>query len=176
MVQLRVLIATCILLISSQSFAETEASDHLLKEGTLLMLAPPLVNKKYFSLEYGFTVNKRIKKYHYNAFVTGNLFEDWLDKPDEIRAGGLGFKAGGYFPVITSWPLAVKLVAGFAKTTLQKDPIVGREQQSLAKKDMFFLETGLMYHLDRYMISANYQKSNLKHFTRNFFISFGVNY
>ncbi len=155
-----------------------DPKEHLFKDGTYLAFAPPYVNKDYFLIEYGFVVQKQLKeiKYDYNAYVVASLFEDWKDKDGDLKAGGLGFKVGALFPLIKSFPTSLKVGAGFAKTTLHKNPIFGKTESAVAKKDMGILEAGLVFRYHKFFVGGTYQFSNVKYFTRHVFISFGVNY
>lgn len=168
-------IFTLLIFFTTTCFAETK--QYALHDGNMVVLAPPLVNKDYYLLEFGFVVQKKIKAwdYNYNAYVNGALFEDWKDRSDNLRAGALGFKAGVLFPVLKV-PLSVKIGGGFAKTVLHKNPIFGKSEQSVQKKDMFLLELGALYNFDRYFVSFTYQKSNVRYFERNTFLAIGVNY
>lgn len=142
------------------------------------MLAPPVANKDYFLLEFGFITDKTIKSwdYNYNAYVTGAVFQDWLDKPDKLRAGALGFKGGVIVPTQPWIPLLGTLTFGFAKTVLHKNPFLGKDAQSVSRKDMFLLEGGALYHINGYFIRYAYQISNVKYFDRHSLFMLGVNY
>jgi hypothetical protein len=163
-------------LLTAESIASTK---HLLFEKKYLtMIAPPVINKDYYLLEFGFAADKQIKKwdYHYNAFVTASLFEDWLKQEHSLKAGALGFKAGVMLPTQKWIPLLFTFSAGFAKTTLHKRPIFGRDKDSVDKKDMFLLESGLLYRYDDYFIRFNYQFNTVKYFKRKTFFMLGVSY
>lgn len=141
------------------------------------MLAPPVVNKDYFLLEFGFVTEKKIKKwdYNYNAYVSAALFEDWLDK-GSLRAGGLGFKGGVILPTQPWIPLNLTLSLGFAKSVLHKSPFLGKDSESVAKKDMILTEAGALYRIDKYFLRFAYQRSTAKFFGRHTFLMVGVNY
>ncbi len=164
-----------LILLTTNCFAETK--HFLLREGNIAVLAPPVVNKDYYLLEFGFVIQKKIKAwdYNYNAYVNAALFEDWKDRSDNLHAGALGFKAGVLFPVPTI-PLFMKVGGGYAKTVLHKNPIFGKSDQSVDKRDMLLLELGALYSFDHYFVSFTYQKSNVRYFTRNTFLAVGVNY
>ena len=132
----------------SGSFSFAGTNKFVLPQGNLIMLAPPVANKDYYLLELGFITEKNIKKwdYKYNAYVAAALFEDWLDKEDELRAGGLGFKGGVMLPTQPWVPVLFTVTVGFAKTVLHKNPIFGRDDQIAEKKTMFLLEAGPLYH------------------------------
>lgn len=149
----------------------------LFRDGAIVNFAPPVVNKDYYLFEYGFTVRKEIKKwkYGYNAFVNASLFEDWKKRTDNLRAGALGFKGGVLFP-LPEPPLFYRVGVGFAKTVLHKNPIFGKEEQSVSKKTMLLFELGLVYKFDNFYYSATYQLTNVRFFTRHLFLSVGVNY
>jgi hypothetical protein len=162
---------------SSASFAGS--NDYVLKSGYLAALAPPYVNKKYYLLEFGFVSEKIISSwdYKYNAYVTASLFEDWLNQTGKLRAGGLGFKGGVMLPTQPWIPLLFTLSVGFAKTVLHNQPIVGYDNQSAAKKDMFLIEGGALYHFNKkYFLRYAYQLSNVKYFKRHTFLELGVTY
>lgn len=163
--------------LSCQSFAGS--NEFVLKQGYLAALAPPYANKKYYDLEFGFISEKAINSwsYKYNAYVTAALFEDWLNQTGKLRAGGLGFKAGVLLPTQPWVPLLFTLTVGFAKTVLHNQPIVGYENQSADKKDMFLFEGGAMYHFHKkYFLRYAYQISNVKYFHRHTFLMLGVTY
>ncbi|MFA6238016.1 MAG: hypothetical protein WC635_11850 [Bacteriovorax sp.] len=173
---MKLLLLALLAFLSAHCFAET--NEKLLREGHIIVVAPPIMNKDYYLLEFGFVVQKKFKpwKYEYNAYVTAALFEDWEYRTDGLRAGGLGFKGGVVAPVVSSWPLFFKLGTGFAKTVLHKSPVFGRTDQSVSRKDMFFLEAGTLYRIDRLFFSLTYQVSNVHYFSRNTFFAIGVNY
>jgi hypothetical protein len=155
------------------------SNEFALKKGYLAAFAPPYVNKNYYLLEFGFLSEKEIKSwsYKYNAYVTAALFEDWLHQKEKLRAGGLGFKAGVMLPTQPWVPLLFTFSAGFAKTVLHNQPIVGSDSQSADKKDMFLLEAGALYHFNKkYLLRFAYQISNVKYFNRHTFLMFGVTY
>ena len=155
-----------------------EMSEFVFKSGTLLSLGLPYVNKDYYLIEFGFVTAKKYKKFNfdYNAFVTASLFEDWLDRNDKLRAGALGFKAGIMAPSQPWVPVLFSLSAGFAKTVLHKNPILGRERTASGKKDMFLIETGIIYKYNQYYARLAYQISNVKYFKRHTLITLGVIY
>jgi hypothetical protein len=158
--------------------ASAGTKDFVFKEGHLAMLAPPIINKKYYLIEFGFLTEKKIKSwdYNYNAYVTAALFEDWLNQKDKLRAGALGFKGGVLAPTQPWIPLLFSLTGGFAKTVLHNQPLLGREDKAAGKKTMFLLEAGLLYRYDKYFAKFSYQLSNVKYFKRHTFLTLGVNY
>lgn len=171
----KVLLGTLLICLSITCFSET--NNFLFREGNLAIIAPPGVNKDYYLLEFGFVIQKKIKAldYNYNAYVNAALFEDWKGRLDNLHAGALGFKGGVLFPV-PSVPLFMKVGVGFAKTVLHKNPVWGKSEQNVDKKDMFLLELGAFYSFDRYFLSFTYQKTNVHYFRRNSFLAIGVNY
>lgn len=164
------------LLILVSSVASAESKSFVLQEKYMTILSPPVINKDYYSIEFGFLTKKKIKSYHYNAFVTANLLEDWKEQPGKIRAGALGFKAGVLLPTQKWIPLYAEVAAGYAKTTLHENPIFGKEDQALAKKDRFFAEAGLVYKIDKFLLRFAYQRGTVKYFHRHFIFSVGVTY
>lgn len=158
-----------------ETFAKSE--EILFREGSLINFAPPLINKNYYLFEYGFVVKKEIKKwkYSYNAFVNASLFEDWRGRSDNLHAGALGFKGGVLFP-LPNYPVYYRVATGFAKTVLHKNPIFGKEEQSVSKKTMILFEAGLVYKFSNTFVGLSYQINNVKYFKRNIILSFGVNY
>ncbi len=149
----------------------------LFREGSLINVAPPVINKDYYLFEYGFVVKKEIKKwkYGYNAFVNASFFEDWKGRSDNLHAGALGFKGGVLFP-FSNYPVYYRVATGFAKTALHKNPLFGKEEQSVSKKTMILLEAGLVYKFNNTFAGLSYQINNVKYFKRNIVLSFGVNY
>jgi len=154
-----------------------EAQELLFKEGALVNFAPPVINKNYYLFEYGFIVRKEISKwkYGYNAFVNASLWEDWKNRSDNLHAGALGFKAGVLFPLLSK-PLFYRVAGGFAKSVLHKNPIFGKDDQSVSKKTLLLFEAGLVYKFDKTYVSATFQQNNVKFFKRHIFLSVGVNY
>lgn len=175
---LKIKIIILLLLIIPMSAHAGRTRELIFPRGTLIMLGLPYINKDYYSLEIGFITDKRITKwdYSYNVYVTGALFEDWVDRNDDYRAGGLGFKAGGYFPVQPWVPFFFTFTGGFAKTVLHTNPIMGKDDQNIGKKDMFLLEAGFLYRYDQYLIKYVYQQSNVKYFKRHLILTLGVSY
>ena len=167
-----------LIFVTISSSAISAIKDHVFKTGRLLLVGPPLVNKDYFLLEYGFVTDKKIKSwdYQYNAYVTATLFQDWLGNSNQLRAGALGFKAGFILPFQPWIPLEFTITTGFAKTVLHKNPFLGRDHLTVAKKDMVLLESGLLYHYDNYFFRFSYFVSNVKYFKRHALITMGVVY
>lgn len=163
------------MIVSVSAFAEK--SNILFKDGSLVNFAPPVINKQYYLIEYGFMVKKKIKKwdYGYNAFVNASLFEDWKGRSDNLHAGALGFKGGVLFPLMNT-PLFYRVAVGFAKSVLHKNPIFGNDKQSVSKKTMFLFELGGVYNFNPVYVGLNYQVSNVSFFTRHIILSVGVNY
>lgn len=151
-------------------------SDLILPNGNLLMLAPPVINKDYFQLEFGFVSAKKVKSSVFNAYVTAAVFQDSYNQSGKLKAGGLGFKGGVMIPTQPWIPLLFTMTGGFAKTALHKNPFLGKDNAAVADKDMFLLEPGLLYRFDKYLIRTVYQVSNVRYFKRHFIINFGVNY
>ncbi len=153
-------------------------SEFIFKPGTLLNLGLPYINKDYYLLEFGFVTAKKYKKFNfdYNAYVTASLFEDWVDRDDNLRAGALGFKAGIMVPSQPWIPLLISASLGYAKTVLHKNPILGRDSTASGKKDMLLMEAGLLYKYDKYFARFAYQQGNVKYFKRHTLITLGVVY
>jgi hypothetical protein len=153
-------------------------NDFVFHQGNLAILAPPVVNKDYYLLEFGFVTEKKIKSwdYKYNAYVNAALFEDWLNKTDRLRAGGLGFKGGVILPTQPWVPLLFSMTVGYAKTVLNKNPLIGKDEANIAKKDMVLLEAGILYRYDKYFLRFVYQRSNVKYFNRHTILMMGVSY
>lgn len=166
-----------IFLISISTNCNAGSNEFILPKGNLFIFAPPIVNKDYFLIEFGFVTEKNINiwDYKYNAYVTAALFQDWLGK-DHLRAGALGFKGGVMLPTQPWIPLILTGSFGFAKTALHKNPFLGKDESSVAQKDMILLEAGILYHFDNYFIRFIHQRSNVKYFTRHNILMFGVNY
>ncbi|AUN98792.1 hypothetical protein C0V70_11910 [Bacteriovorax stolpii] len=166
------------LFINSVAMAD-ELDDMDMPKGTLLMLAPPVVNKKYFNLEFGFLTEKEFKpwSYEYNAYVTAAVFQDSYKRNDNLKTAGLGFKGGVFLPTQKWVPLLATLSIGYAKTALHKNPIFGKEESSKDKKNMFLLEVGALYYIDKkYFIRYAYQLSNVKYIKTHSIIMLGVDY
>lgn len=165
-------------LLSFEAFADTK--EFVIPSSHMIALAPPFVNKDFYLLEFGFVSEKKIKfktwTYPYDAYVTATLSEDWLDQKDRLRAGGLGFKAGVMLPTQPWIPLLFTTTLGFAKTALNRQPLIGNESQNVDKKDMFLIEGGALYRYDKYYLRFAYQLSNVKYFKRKTFFMLGVNY
>ncbi|MBC7539553.1 MAG: hypothetical protein H7281_12085 [Bacteriovorax sp.] len=173
---MKIFLITFIFSISSISLAGT--NEFAFHKGNLAILAPPVINKDYYLLEFGFVTEKKIKywDYSYNAYVNAALFEDWLGKTDRLRAGGLGFKGGVILPTQPWIPLLFTVTVGYAKTVLNKNPLIGNESSNVSKKDMILLETGILYHYDKYFLRFAYQRSNVKYFSRHTILMLGVSY
>jgi hypothetical protein len=173
---LKPLIFSFIFLLSFSCLAGV--NEFVFEPKTIAAIAPPVVNKDYFSFEFGFVAVKQIKpwEYGYNAYVTASIFQDSLRQVDHLRAGGLGFKAGVMLPTQPWVPLLFTVGLGYAKTALHRNPFLGREDQCVGRKDMFLVEPGALYRIDRYFLRFAYQLSNVKYFHRHTFLMFGVNY
>jgi hypothetical protein len=173
---MKMFLITLIISISSISLAGT--NEFAFHKGNLAILAPPLINKDYYLLEFGFVTEKKIKSwdYSYNAYVNAALFEDWLGKTDRLRAGGLGFKGGVILPTQPWIPLLFTMTIGYAKTVLNKNPLIGKESSNVFKKDMILIEAGAVYRFDKYFLRYAYQRSNVKYFSRHSILMLGVSY
>lgn len=147
-----------------------------LSNKSLILLAPPVINKDYFLFEYGFVVNKDINDYQYNAYVTIAFFEESPDRPDNLKAGALGFKGGVLLPVYQDLPVSFKLGVGFARSVLHHRPFLGKDEQTTSKNNMILIESGLLYHHHQYSFGITYQRNTIDYFTRKLFLNFGVNY
>ena len=160
------------------NICKAEMKELVITEGKILSIAPPIVNKDYFLLEFGYLLEKKkvAWNYYYNAYVSADLFEDGQNLTDNLKAGGLGFKGGVFLPFEPWWPLLFSISGGYAKTVLHDSPLFGRDAVIKSKKDMVLIELGLLYHYEKYLIRFNYQKTNVHYFNRSTFISFGVNY
>lgn len=167
-----------IFLFLSQFLSESVLASYegTLKNDRLFIIAPPIINKDYYLIEYGFSVLKHVKNYDYNAYVKAALFEDWLNRPDDLKAGALGFKAGILMPLNKSLPLSFQFGGGFAKAVLHKSPVFGKTEQSQSRNNLFLLEAGLTYKYQDYLVNLVYQRNNVGYFSRKLFLSFGVNY
>lgn len=163
--------------ICSAAFAGS-SNEFVIPKGNLALLAPPVINKDYFLFEFGFLTEKEFKPwdYKYNAYVTAAIFQDSLNKQDNLKAGGLGFKGGVILPTQPWIPIYSTLSIGFAKTALHKSPFFGRKDASVARKNMFLIETGGLYRIDKYFLRFAYQVSNLKFFSKHTILTFGVSY
>lgn len=172
---IRLIIIFFFFILNSNCYAGS--NEFILQNNNLFIIAPPVVNKDYYLIEFGFITEKNFMpwSYKYNAYATVNLFQDWLGK-DQLRAGALGFKGGVMLPTQPWIPLLFTGSIGFAKTALHKSPFLGKEELSVAQKDMFLLEAGALYHYEGYFIRVAYQRSNVKYFTRHFLLMMGVNY
>ena len=175
MVKYTILIA---LLFSMTTVSMAGTKEQVLLPGNLAMLAPPYANKDYFAFEFGFVTEKKIKSwdYDYNAYVTASLFQDWKDKSDKLRAGALGFKGGVILPTQPWIPLLFTMTLGYAKTALHKSPFFGKDDASVARKDMILIEAGLLYHYNKYFLRFSYQQTNVKYFSRHTVLALGVVY
>lgn len=165
-----------ILFIFGSPVFAADSNKFVFSKGNILMLAPPVINKDYFLLEFGFITEKKVKGSNYNAYVTAALFQDSLDQAGKLKAGGLGFKGGVMIPTQPWVPLLFTMSFGFAKTVLHKNPFLGREDTNAGKKDMVLLEPGLLYHHNKYFLRLVYQVSNVKYFKRHTILTFGVSY
>lgn len=169
-----ILLATLICTVFvNHSFAETIAP---LSNKSLILLAPPVINKDYFLFEYGFVVNKNLNDYQYNAYVAIAFFEESPDRLDNLKAGALGFKGGVLLPVYREIPVSFKLGAGFARSVLHHNPFLGKDEQTTSKNNMILIESGLLYHHDQYSLGITYQRNTIDYFTRKLFLNVGVNY
>lgn len=165
-----------ILFIFGTPVIAADPNEFVFPKGNLLMLAPPVINKDYFSLEFGFITEKKVKGSTYNAYVTAALFQDSLNQEGKLKAGGLGFKGGVMIPTQPWVPLLFTMSFGFAKTVLHKNPFLGRDDTSSGKKDMVLLEAGALYRFNKYFLRLSYQVSNVKYFKRHAILNFGVSY
>ena len=154
------------------------ANDFVFKQGQLIMLAPPIINKDYFLFEFGFLTEKKIKawNYAYNAYVTVGLFQDWSKQQNDLKAGALGFKGGVILPTGPWFPLLFTMSLGFSKTALHENPFLGREEKTIEDKDMFLIEAGPLYRIDKYFLRLIYQVSNVRYFNRHTILTIGVGY
>ncbi len=166
-----------IFLMGLSTFSFAGSNEFVLPKGHLVIFGPPVINKEYFLIEFGFLTEKSIKSwgYNYNAYVTATLFQD-AQGQGKNRAGALGFKGGVILPTQPWVPFLLTASFGFAKTALQRNPFLGKDGSSVAQKDMIFLEAGAIYRIDNYFIRFAHQRSTVKYFKRHNILMFGVNY
>ena len=162
---------------SSFSYAKG-TKEFIIPKGNYASLALPVINKDYFAFEFGFLTEKKVKAwdYEYNAYVGGTLYQDWEHQKEKQKAGGLGFRGGVILPFQPWIPLLFTTTIGFSKTVLHNSPFLGNAKKNISKKDMFSIEAGLLYRIDKYFIRAAYQVSNVKYFTRHSILFIGVYY
>lgn len=152
--------------------------DKSLEKDLLITLAPAQLNSHSFMFEFGYVIPKQLQKvnYHYNAYVVG-ILKNESEKDSNIKSAGLGAKGGVILPTQIWLPLLFQIAGGYAKTTRQEDPWFGKNDQSLSRRDLFFVEIGLLYTIDkRYLLKFSYEIDSNKNFKNKRFFSFGVNF
>ena len=166
-----------IFLMGINTISYAGSNKFVLPKGHLLIFGPPVINKEYFLIEFGFISEKSIKSwsYKYNAYVTATLCQD-SQGIHPNRAGALGFKGGVILPTQPWIPFLLTASFGFAKTALQRNPFLGKDGSSVAQKDMIFIEAGAIYRINNYFIRFAHQRSTVKYFKRHNLLMFGVNY
>jgi len=150
-----------------------------LNHNTLLIYAPHIFNPKYFGFEFGYVTKKSINsiQYPFNAFAKACLLEEYYTTNSELRAGGLGAKAGLFLPTQPWIPLYLEVAGGFPKPALHKDPWFGKNEQSVSNQTMFLAEGGIAIRYgDKVLLRGIYQVNNVKYFKKKFLFSVGVNY
>lgn len=144
-----------------------------------MIYTPHLLNPKFFGFEFGFVTNKKIERinYPYNAFAKITITEDFYEFDPDLRGGALGFKAGVLLPTQPWIPLSLELAIGYARTSLQKDPWLGDEEDSIRSDDLLLFEAGILYRMkEKLLFRFSYQFNNVEYFQRNFFFSIGYNF
>lgn len=152
--------------------------DKALKQDLMVMFAPAQLNSHSFVFEFGYVIPKEIPSfnYHYNAFVEG-ILKGESEKEANIKSGGIGAKGGIILPTQTWLPLSFQIAAGYAKTSRQKDPWFGKNEQSLSRQDLLFIDLGLMLIIkERYLIKYSYEIDSNKNFQQKQFLAMGVNF
>jgi len=140
---------------------------------------PHIFNPKFFAFEFGFVTDKKIKSwnYPYNAFAKILIAEDFYKFDPNLRAGALGFKAGIMIPTQPWLPISLELAIGYAKTSLQKDPWLGEDDDRIQNKDLLLAEGGLVWiYNGKILFRLNYQYNNVDYFKRKIFFSIGSNF
>lgn len=143
----------------------------------IMLYTPHIFNPKFFSFEFGYVTKKEIKGYHYNAFAKALIAEEFYTTSSQLRAGALGAKAGVFLPTWPWIPLFVELAFGYAKTSLHKDPWLGKREDSLQTKSLLLLDGGISYlYKQKIIYRFSYQTNNNEYFTKKIFFSVGANY
>ncbi len=144
----------------------------------LAWYAPAQINSHSFHFEFGYTVPKTISKYnyHYNAFVEGLVKGESYPNSD-IKSAALGGKGGVLLPTQNYLPLSMQIAAGYAKAVHQRDPWFGKNEDTIARKNIIFLEIGLVYIWQKkYLLKYNYELYSNKIFQHKNFFSLGINF
>jgi len=163
---------------AEQPVTQSRLKNFLLPKEKFIFLAPPLINDKYFSFDFGFQVEKAIKRwnYPYHAFANAMVGEESYTVDPGLRAGIFGFKGGVWLPTQPWVPLYTQFSFGYAKTALHHDPWFGKREQSRSNQDLLYVEAGLMLKWQKYLGRVVYQVNNIKYLKKNLFVSLGVNF
>lgn len=169
-----------LIFLHSEAKAKTSSFDDVvLKNKRIMYYTPHILNPKYFGFEFGFVTDKKIESWNfpYNAFAKILLAEDFYKYDPNLRAGALGFKLGLMIPTQPWIPISLELAIGYAKTSLQKDPWLGEDEDRLQNKDLFMAEGGLVWiYNQKLLFRLNYQYNNVDYFVRKVFFSIGSNF
>lgn len=174
---MKVLIMSLIFLVLPWQLQGATA-DVVLKNEKIGFFTPNILNTKYFAFEFGYLTQKKINRigYHYNAYAEAFLAEESYTTAEQLRSGALGFKGGVLMPLTPWYSIFWMGAIGYAKTSFHHDPWFGDRDESVSTRDMFLLETGLLFSWNTFLIRYVYQISNVKYFTRNTMLSLGVNF
>ncbi len=144
----------------------------------MVMFAPAQLNSHSFVFEVGYALPKEITtlNYHYNAFVEG-IIKGESSKDSNIKSGGLGAKGGVILPTQIWLPISFQFAAGYAKTSRQKDPWFGKNEQSLSRQNILFAELSILLMIKKkYLFKYSYELGSNNNFQQKQFLSVGVNF
>lgn len=165
-----------LLCLQAQAFLDEEKN---FSHPRILSFAPHLANPNYFSFDFGYILTKNLfnTRYQYHAFAKAFLAEEYYTIDPNLRASSMGGKVGLKLPTQKWLPLFIELTIGYGKTSLQEEPWFGWNHQSLARKEIFLAEGGLIYRLKNgIFFKGVYQINNVDYFDKEMMFSIGYNF
>ncbi len=149
-----------------------------LPKNTIAFYLPQMINHKYVGFEFGFISQKKWEaiNYPYNAFIKVFIIEE-SPTTNDLRAAGLGGKAGLLLPTQPWFPLYLEIAIGYAKTALHKSPWLGDRDDTVESKSLALFEGGVLIRVNKkFLFKITYQINNVDYFSQKMYFAAGVNF
>jgi hypothetical protein len=130
------------------------------------------------NIELGYILNRGRLRSYVSVMLEHFHFDADVVKPgdtsgDKYNAAQLGFKAGALMPFTAIAPF---ITVGSLKTSVQKDPWLGKREGAVSLKNIFFGEIGTYIYYKRVAIGYHFRYSTSIVSNIDTFVSLGVFY
>lgn len=145
---------------------------------TFLGLRLPVDDIYGGNFELGYILNRGRLRSYVSVMLEHLNFDADVVKPgdtsgDKYNAAQLGFKAGAIMPFKVFAPF---MTLGSLKTSVQKDPWLGKRENAVSLKNIFFGEIGTYVYYKRFAVGYHFRYSTSIVSNIDTFVSFGVFY